>query len=116
MADYQVKNGEAWLQPFQWGQPNDRWRLDDYHIYMQLKIGDDVTIRHEASTLNGGIIITDAVARRMEVNVAWADIAAAGAGPFVFDFLFINKTTAVREHSEIFTLEIVGVVTENPEA
>lgn len=118
MADFGVRGGTDWIQVFIFGSPYDRWRLDDYIIQLQVKESDTISspVLIDLSSEAGGITITDPVSRRLEVNVPWAEMADLGAGPFVFDFLFINRVTDVRDRSERHTLTIEPGVTNPAEA
>lgn len=118
MANFNVPDGTDWIQPLFVGQPDDRWRLDDYDIAGHLKASDaiDSPILVDISTANGRLAITDPVRRRAEINVGWPLVQAAGVGPFVLDFLFVNKTTEVRERSERYTVTITRGVTYLPES
>ena len=111
MAAFTVANGDDWLQPFDFGFPGDRWRLDDYDIYADFKAPGSDVVLITASTLNGKLIITDAVARRAEINVGWSEISDTGVGTLSFDLYLINRGTERRTHSEIHTLTIRTSIT-----
>lgn len=112
MAAFTVADGDDLLQPIDFGQPGDRWRLDDYNITMQVKAPGTALALIEASTANGKLAIVNARDRRAEINIAWSEIADTGLGSFEFDFEMINKTTGVRTHTDIHTLTIRRTVTK----
>ncbi len=111
MATFTVAAGTDWIDTIVFGTVNDRWRLDDYDIWLQVKKAGDATVLLELTTGNGGLVISDARARRLEINAGWALIEAIEPGPFVFDFLFENKTTAERDRSGPHTLSITPGIT-----
>lgn len=111
MAIYSVAAGTDWLDTFVFGSVEDRWRLDDYDIYLQVKMPGDDAVLLDLTTANGKLVITDPVARRLEANVGWAEIEAIEPGPFEFDILFDNKTTDVRSRSGPHTLTITRGIT-----
>lgn len=111
MTDFTVSDGTDWLQTLVFGAPTDRWRLDDYDIALHVKAPNSAAVLLDLSTANGKLVITDPVARHLEVNVGWSEIDAVGPGPFVFDVLFENKTTEVRARSERHSLTITSAIT-----
>lgn len=111
MAAFTVANGDDWLQPFDFGAVGDRWRLDDFDIALHVKAPGSDVVLIEATTLDGKLAITDAAARRAEVNIGWSVIADTGLGSFEFDFEMINRVTGIRTHSEIHTLTIRRTIT-----
>lgn len=111
MATFTVAAGTDWIAAMQFGSINDRWRLDDYEIWLHVRRPGDNTIVLELSTANGRLIISDPVARLMEINVGWDQIGAIAPGPFEFDVLFENKTTEVRSRSDKNTLSITTGIT-----
>ncbi|MBD3847116.1 hypothetical protein IED13_15510 [Bosea sp. SSUT16] len=111
MTAFTVSDGTDWIQRLVFGAPTDRWRLDDYDIALQVRSSVGAAVLLDLSTANGKLIITDPVARHLEVNVAWSEIDAIGPGPFVFDVLFSNKTTEVRARSERHNLTITDAIT-----
>ena len=115
MADFTVSDGTDWLQTLAFGGTYERWRLDDYDLYLQVKTepGEAAEVKIEATTANGKLVIADPVARRLDINVSWSEVEAAGPGPFIFDVLFVNRTTDLRHRSERHTLTITQAVTYN---
>ncbi len=115
MADYFVRAGTGWRETFWLGRRADRWRADDFDIYMQIKLpgsdGADTALL-EGSTLDGRIVVVDAVSRRIEVNFAWEDIAALDDRAFEFDFLLINKATEARDRSVSHSLTVLRGITQ----
>lgn len=111
MATFTVAAGTDWIDTIVFGTVNDRWRLDDYDIWLHLKKSGDAATELELTTDNGRLVISDAAARRMEINVTWALIETIQPGPFVFDILFQNKTTEVRSRSGPHTLSITPGIT-----
>lgn len=111
MTTFMVANGDDWLQPFDFGYPGDRWRLDDWDIALHVKAPDSDVVLIQATTSDGKLVITDAQERRAELNIGWSEIADTGVGSFEFDFEFVNKVTSIRMHSEIHTLTIRRTIT-----
>lgn len=111
MAAYTVAAGTDWLDTMVFGSVNDRWRLDDYDIFLHLKKSGDAAVLLEATTDNGRLVVTDAAARRLDVNVGWALIEAHEPGPFEFDLLFHNRSTEVRTRSGPHSLTITRGIT-----
>lgn len=115
MAGYSVRAGTGWRETFWLGRRTDKWRADDFDIYLQIKlIGSDGVdgALIEASTLNGRVTIVDPVSRRVEVNIAWTEIADLQARSFEFDFLLINKATEARDRSVMHTLTVLRGITQ----
>lgn len=111
MATFTVAAGTDWIDTIVFGSVNDRWRLDDYDIWLQVKKAGDDTVLLELTTANGKLVISDAAARRLEINAAWPEIEAIEPGPFVFDILLENKTTEVRSRSGAHTLSVTPGIT-----
>lgn len=111
-----VANGTDWIETIAFGSDADRWRLDDYLIWMDLVATGSPTVLLSASLDDGRLQISDARNRRMEINIPWPEIEALGPGPFEYDFLFQNRTTGVRSRSERLTLQVGDGITEHPEA
>lgn len=111
MATYTVAAGTDWIDTMVFGSSVDRWRLDDYNIWMHVKKPGDATVLLDLSTGDGKLAISDAAARRLEINVGWSLIEAIEPGPFEFDVLFQNKTTEVRSRSGPHTLTITRGIT-----
>ena len=111
MATFTVAAGTDWIAAMQFGSVNDRWRLDDYDIWLQVKKSGDNTILLDLNTANGKLIIADPVSRRLEVNVGWSEIDDVSPGPFEFDVLLQNKTTQIRSRSGTHTLSITPGIT-----
>lgn len=111
MAAYTVAAGTDWLDTFVFGTVSDRWRLDDFDLHLHVKKPGDNAVLLDLKTANGKLIITDPIARRLEVNVGWDEIEAIEPGPFEFDILFENKTTGVRSRSGSHTLTITRGIT-----
>jgi len=111
MAAFTVAAGTDWIDTIVFGSVNDRWRLDDYDIWLHVKKEGDDTVLLDLTTANGRLVIADAPGRRLEVNVGWSLIEAVEPGPFVFDILFENKTTEVRSRSGPHTLAITPGIT-----
>jgi len=111
MATFKVAAGTDWIDTIVFGSVNDRWRLDDYDIWMHVKKAGDATVLLELSTADGKLVVPDALARRLEINVGWAQIEAIEPGPFEFDFLLENKTTAIRSRSGPHSLSITRGIT-----
>lgn len=115
MADYSVRAGTGWRETFWLGRRTDKWRADDFEIYLQIKApgadGGDAALL-EASTVDGKITIVDPVSRRIEVNIDWTEIEDLEAVRFEFDFLLINKSTESRERSVTHTLQVLRGITQ----
>ena len=111
MATFSVAAGTDWIQTFKFGSGADRWRLDDYHIWLHVKRAGGSAVLLDLNTQDGGLTITDPVERMLEANAGWADIDDIQPGPFEFDFLFENKTTGIRTRSAINTLTISRGIT-----
>ncbi len=115
MADYSVRAGTGWRETFWLGRRTDRWRADDFDIYLQIKLpgsdGADAALI-EASTIDGRITVTDPVSRRLEVNIEWTEIEDLAAQKFEFDFLLINKSTEARDRSVMHTLTVLRGITQ----
>lgn len=111
MAAFTVAAGTDWIETLVFGSVEERWRLDDYDIWLQVRRRADNAILLDLSTANGKLMISDPTARRLEVNVGWSEIDDVSPGPFEFDLLFENKTTQVRSRSEIHTLNITPGIT-----
>lgn len=111
MATFNVAAGTDWIADIQFGSFNDRWRLDDYNIWIHVrKIGNN-EILLDLNIDNGKLIIADPISRKLEINVGWADIDDISPGPFEFDVLFENKTTLIRSRSSVNTLYISPGIT-----
>lgn len=110
MASFTLAEETDWIQPVIFGEPDDRWRLDDYDIYLHVARapGDDPVL--ELSTLDGTLTISDAASRRLEINVAWNEMADLRGG-YLFDFLFIDRTTGIRTRNGPHTLAITPGIT-----
>lgn len=111
MATFTVAAGTDWIGTMVFGSASDRWRLDDFDIWLHVKKAGDATVLIEASSDDGRLIVTDAMARRLEINVGWSEIEAIEPGPFEFDVLFHNKTTEVRSRSGPHSLSITRGIT-----
>jgi hypothetical protein len=111
MATFTVSAGTDWLATMIFGSVNDRWRLDDYDITMHVKKAGDSTVLLDLTTANGKLVISDPIARRLEVNVGWSEIETIEPGPFQFDVLFDNKVTDIRSRSGPHTLSITPAIT-----
>lgn len=114
MADFFVRAGTGWRETFWLGRKADRWRADDYDIYVHIKLpgsdeADEALL--EGSTLDGHVTVMDPKSRRIEVNFAWEDIAELAVSKFEFDFLLINKTTEARERTATDTLSVLRGIT-----
>ena len=113
MATFTVAAGTDWIATILVGAPGDRWRLDDYDIAAHLKRPGDDTVLLELTLANGRLVIADAMARRLEINVAWEQIEALLPGDFAFDLLFENLSTEVRSRSERHQLVVSGGITND---
>lgn len=114
MADFAVRAGTGWRETFWLGRRTDRWRADDYDIYLQIKLpgaSEATEALIDASTEDGRIAIVDPASRRIEVNIEWTEISNLAASNFDFDFLLINKTTGLRDRSVRHTLAVIAGVT-----
>ncbi|RFC66436.1 hypothetical protein DYI37_03055 [Fulvimarina endophytica] len=111
MAAFTVADGTDWLQTLVFGGPNDRWRLDDYDITMHVKRSGQAEVLIDANLDNGKLVIANAAGRRLEINVGWSDIFAAGPGPFVFDVYFVDRATDIRSRSGPHTITITPAIT-----
>ena len=111
MATFTVAAGTDWIDTIVFGTVNDRWRLDDYDIWLQVKKAGSAVAELELTTANGKLVISDAAARRLEINVGWEEIEEKAPGPFIFDILFQNKATEVRSRSGPHTLSITPGIT-----
>lgn len=111
MATFTVAAGTDWIDTIVFGTVNDRWRLDDYDIWLQVKKAGDATVLLELTTANGKLVVADAPGRRLEINAGWEEIEAIEPGPFAFDILFKNKATDVRSRSGPHTLSITPGIT-----
>lgn len=111
MAAFTVAAGTDWISTIVFGSANDRWRLDDYDIWMHVKKAGDATVLLECTTADGRLVISPLGPRRLEINVGWAAIEAIEPGPFEFDILLENKTTTVRSRSGPHTLTITRGIT-----
>lgn len=111
MAAFTVAAGTDWIDTIEFGSTVDRWRLDDYDIHLHVKRPGSGTVLLDLTTANGKLVIADARWRRLEVNVGWAEIEELEPGPFEFDILLENKSTAVRSRSGPHTLSITRGIT-----
>lgn len=119
MASFTASYGCDWIAAVQFGSVRENNRLDDYDITADIKALNDDVVLLSMSTTDGRLIITDAVLRRMEINIGWSDLTAPlSAGTYRFDFLFTNKTTGVRERDPFngswHTLTVPAGVTNYP--
>lgn len=118
MAAFHAPYGAPWTQGIVFGAGNIRMRLDDWDITAEIKGPSSEAVLLSLTTDNGRLIITDPVARTMEINVGWEEIEGLGAGTFRFDFVFVNKTTEQRERDPVdgswHTLTIPKAVTFYP--
>lgn len=111
MATFMVAAGTDWIAAMQLGSFNDRWRLDDYEIWLHVRRFGDNAILLDLNTDNGKLIIADPVARKLEINVGWSEIDDISPGPFEFDVLFQNKTTGIRSRSGAHILQVTPGIT-----
>lgn len=111
MAAFTVAAGTDWIDTMVFGSSSDRWRLDDFDIWMHVKKAGDSSVLLELSSADGRLFVSDALARRLEINVGWPQIEAVEPGPFEFDILFENKTTGVRSRSGAHALSITRGIT-----
>lgn len=111
MATFTVAAGTDWIAAMQFGSFNDRWRLDDYDIWLHVRRSGDNAILLDLNTDNGKLIVADPVARKIEINVGWSEIDDVSPGPFEFDVLFQNKTTEIRSRSGAHILQITPGIT-----
>ncbi len=115
MVAYTVPAASPWIDLIMFGEVEDRTRLDDWDIYADLKAPGDPTTLIEMSLANGRLVIVDPVSRRLEINVGWEDIeplATTLPATFEFDFVFVNRTTGIRERApDIHTLTVTRGVT-----
>lgn len=114
MATFTVAAATDWISVLALGSVGDRWRLDDYDIFAEVKAPGDDAVLIDLSLDNGRLIISDPVARRLEINVGWAliePLVSVFPATFEFDFLFVNRTTEVRSRSEINSLVITRGIT-----
>jgi hypothetical protein len=111
MATFTVAAGTDWIQTFRFGSSVDRWRLDDYHIWLHVKKSGVSTVLLDLNTQVSGLTITDPVSRVLEANAGWDQIEEIEPGPFEFDILFENKTTGIRSRSGPHTLTITRGIT-----
>lgn len=114
MDGSQVRAGTDWIEVFTLGAPGDRWRADDYDLFLEVKRPGETTALIEASTANGRIVIVDGRSRRIEINVGWELIAAIEPGPFEYDILAANKSTGRRRRTPIVLLTILRGITQEP--
>lgn len=112
MAAFTVAAGTDWLATLLLGEPGERWRLDDYDIAAHLKRPGDDTVLLELTLANGRLVVADAAARRLEINVGWSLIEPLLPGDFVFDLLFENLSTGVRSRSGTHSLSITTGITQ----
>ncbi len=115
MGTFSVASGTDWIGTLAFGSTGDRWRLDDYDIWLQVKRPGDDAVLLDLNTANGKLVISDPVARRLEINVGWSEIEDLTPGALEFDILMQNKTTEIRSRSGPYTLSITSGITY-PEA
>lgn len=111
MAAFTVAAGTDWLGTLVLGEVGERWRLDDYDIAAHLKSPGNDAVLVDMTLDNGRLVIADPVARRLEINVGWAEIEPLLPGPFIFDLLLENRTTDVRSRSGGHTLSVTAGIT-----
>lgn len=111
MATFTVAAGTDWIATMEFGSVDDRWRLDDYDLFLHVKRPGSAVVLLDLNLANGKLVIRDAAARLLEVNVGWSEIEALEPGPFEFDVLFDNRTTDVRSRSGSHTLSITRGIT-----
>lgn len=111
MATFKVAAGTDWIDTIVFGSANDRWRLDDYDIWMHVKRAGDATVLLECTTENGRLIISPLGPRRLEINVGWGEIEDIEPAPFEFDVLLENRATEIRSRSGPHTLSITRGIT-----
>lgn len=112
MADFTVAAGTDWIATLVVGSTADRWRLDDYDLRLQARVPGTAETLLDLSTDDGRLVISDPVARVLEVNVGWPDIRPLDATTLEFDLLYTNRTTGIRSRSERHTLTITAGITE----
>ena len=111
MAEFVVYEGTDWISTLVLGEVYDRWRLDDYNIYAQVRaVGSDVVVL-DLSTFDGTLVVSDPLARRMEINVGWTAIEELPPARYEFDLLLENKTTDVKTRSGPHAIDIVRGIT-----
>jgi hypothetical protein len=111
MATFKVAAGTDWIATLEFGSVDDRWRLDDYDLFLHVKRPGSAVVLLDLNLDNGKLIISDAAARLLEVNVGWEEIEALEPGPFEFDVLFENRTTGVRSRSGPHSLSVTRGIT-----
>lgn len=114
MATFTVAAATDWISVLALGSVGDRWRLDDYDIFAEVKAPGDDEILIDLSLDNGRLIISDPIARRLEINVGWTliePLASVLPAAFEFDFIFINRSTEVRSRSGLNTLLVTRGIT-----
>lgn len=98
MASFTVSLGVDWVETFRFGQPEERWRLDDYDITVEIKQMGSNSVVQTLSTANGKLVIADPLDRILELNLGRAAIQLmGGAGDYRFDFIFQSRGTGLRE-------------------
>lgn len=113
MADFTVRQGTDWIASIIFGEPEERWSLDDYNLVMQVVAAGETESLMELTLANGGLVIADARSRRVEINASAELMNSLPIGDYEFDILFINRTTELRSGSDVFTLSVVrGITTE----
>lgn len=111
MADFEIRSGTDWITTIEWGEAGERWRLDDYELFLQLKAVGSSSAALTLTLDNGGLVITDPIARRLEISASWEQLDELGLGVFEFDVLFVNRSTGLRDRSSVFTLSIIRGIT-----
>ncbi len=105
MADFEVFEGADWIASIAFGEQGERWRLDDYDLYMDV-VPRGSEVAQLSLALGSGLTITNPVARVLEINVPRQTMSGLDRGDYDFDFLFTNHTTGVTDRSEPFSLLI----------
>lgn len=114
MAAYSVSDGTDWIQSLVFGSAGERWRLDSFDLAMTLRSVGDPALQVSLSLANGRLVVKDAAARRLDINLGWPQIEALAPGPFEFDVLFVHRSTGVRSRSERCLLTVTPAITELP--
>lgn len=116
MATFSVAAGTDWIVALTLNPSGERWRLDDYDLWLQVKAPGSDTALLDLGLDSGALHIADPIARRLEINVAWPNMAPLDAGTYEFDVLMENRTTGIRVRSETNTLTITRGITKKESA
>lgn len=113
MQDIIVYESEDLLSSQLVGDPRDHWRLDDWDLILSIcaPVG---TEKLRLVSGAGGLTITDATRRTIEINLAASLVgdtdAGIGVGSWLIEILAINRTNGTRRRLDGCGLTVLAAL------